>query len=111
MIRVPPRTEFLLNAQCPCACLTDEETEAAELLAQSPRAANREPGHLCCFSKVQIKCLCVWKGQGGWGEGAGGPRGGELGAVVRADLKEPGGGGQRGLWILLWVGQKPLEGF
>lgn len=87
-----PETRPVLSScrirQCPCAHLTDEETKAAKSLAQSPRAANREPSHLCYFSKVQIKCLCEQKGQGGWGEGAGGPRGGELGA----DSEESGGG-------------------
>ena len=49
--------------QGPRVHVTEEETKA-----QSPRTAKREPSHLCCFSKVQVKCHHAWKGQGGGGE-------------------------------------------
>ena len=51
-----------------------------ELLTESPVTS--------AVSQRSRLSVCEQKGQGGWGEGAGGPRGGELGA----DSEESGGG-------------------
>lgn len=99
--------------QGPRVHFTDEETKAIKSLAQSPRTAKREPSHLRCFSKVQVKCHHARKGQGGGGESRRGLRGGGPGLVVtlsewgdlRAGDREDFGSS------CAWDRKKALEGF
>lgn len=76
---------------------------------RDPELTDSEPGHLCCFSKVTVKCYQAQQAAVARGEPAGGPEGCEHREVVRAEGGS--GAGVGGLGMPLQAGQKLSEGF